>query len=156
MAKTTPPVDADSYIASQPARIQPILKKVRATIRKAAPKSRETIKYNIPTFEQNGHLFFFAAAKDHVGLYPRTAGIDRIKEVAKYARGAGTVRFPYDQPIPYALIAQMVKVRVVENMAKPGWGAKAGAKAEKEAAQSKSLKKKATKKKAAKKKSAAR
>lgn len=151
MPKTTPPADAESYIASQPAHIQPILKKVRATIRKAAPKARETIKYNIPTFEQNGHLFFFAASREHLGLYPRTAGIDRIKEVAKFAHGAGTVRFPYDEPIPYPLIAKMVKVRVAENMAKPGWGAKAGAKAEKEAA----LKKKAAKTKPAKKKKAA-
>jgi uncharacterized protein YdhG (YjbR/CyaY superfamily) len=144
MAKTTKaatPSDTDSYIASQPADVQKVLKKVRATIRKAAPDAQEAFKYRIPTFEQNGHLIFFSAARAHVGLYPRTKGIDQIKEVAAYASGAGTVRFAYDESIPYDLIAKMVKVRVAENLATPGQGAKAA-------------KKKVAKKKVAKKKPA--
>ena len=134
--KQAAPTDIDGYIALQPANQQKILKKIRATIRKAAPKASEAFKYRIPTYEQNGHLIFFAAAKDHVGLYPRTKGIDALPEVAPYASGKGTVRFAWDAPIPYPLIAKMVRVRVAENLATPGQGAKASAKAKAKAPKS--------------------
>jgi uncharacterized protein YdhG (YjbR/CyaY superfamily) len=135
------PTDIASYIESRPPNVRKVLQKIRATIRKAAPAAREAFKYRIPTYEQNGHLIFFAAAKGHVGIYPRTKGIDALPEVAAYASGKGTVRFAFDAPIPYPLIAEMVKVRVAENTAQPGRGAKASAKAKAKAAKKGSTKK---------------
>ena len=36
----------------------------------------------------------------------------------RYAGEKGNLRFPLDEPIPYALIARIVKLRVKQNLAK--------------------------------------
>lgn len=106
------PKDIDEYIAGFPADVQKILRKIRATIHKAAPDAEEAIKYQIPTFVLNGNLIHFAAYKTHIGLYPAPRGVDEFKdEVAAYEGGKGTLRFPLDEPIPYALISRIVKYR---------------------------------------------
>jgi uncharacterized protein YdhG (YjbR/CyaY superfamily) len=114
--KTTSNV-IDAYIANSPKEIQEILEKVRATIRKAAPKSQETIKYGIPTFTLDGNLVHFAGFKNHIGFYPTPSGIEKFKaELSKYEGAKGSVKFPLDKPIPYALISKIVTFRVKENL----------------------------------------
>jgi len=70
----TAPQNIDEYIAGFPPDIQEILQKIRTTIRKAAPKAGETIKYQMPTFTLNGNLVHFAAFKRHIGFYPTPTG----------------------------------------------------------------------------------
>jgi uncharacterized protein YdhG (YjbR/CyaY superfamily) len=107
----------DEYIAASPKDVQAVLKKVRATIKKAAPKAEETINYGIPTFTLNGNLVHFAAFKSHIGFYPTPSGIEKFKrELSVYEGAKGSVKFPLDQPIPYELITKTVKFRVKENM----------------------------------------
>ena len=38
--------------------------------------------------------------------------------MSKYAGEKGNLRFPLDQPIPYALIARIVRLRVKQNQLK--------------------------------------
>jgi len=114
-----PARDIDEYIAGFPADVQKVLRKVRATIRKAAPNAKETINYGIPTFTLNGNLVHFAGFKSHVGFYPTPSGIEKFKkELSAYEGAKGSVKFPLDQPIPYALITKIVKFRVKENLEK--------------------------------------
>jgi uncharacterized protein YdhG (YjbR/CyaY superfamily) len=56
----------DEYIKNFPEDVQIILKKMRQTIRKAAPKAEEVISYQMPAFEQNGILVWFGAFKKHM------------------------------------------------------------------------------------------
>ena len=116
----------DDYIAAAPAEVQPILQKVRQTIHKAAPKAEETISYQMPTFTLDGdYLVYFAAFKKHIGLYPAPVGIAEFKDAqARYGAGQGSLKFPLDEPIPYAVIRQWVKYRVKQNMARPAARAK--------------------------------
>jgi uncharacterized protein YdhG (YjbR/CyaY superfamily) len=110
------PKNIDEYIAGFPPEVQEILQKIRLTIRKAAPKAEEAISYMIPTFKLNGNLVHFAAYKKHIGLYPAPRGNEAFKEeLSAYGGGKGTVQFPLDKPIPYALIRKIVKFRVKEN-----------------------------------------
>ena len=115
----TPIRDIDEYIAGFPEEIQEILQKIRVTIKKAAPEAEEGISYKMPTFNLDGHyLIYFAAYKKHIGLYPVPTGDKKFKEeIAGYQTGKGTLQFPLDQPIPYALITRMVKLRIKENLA---------------------------------------
>ncbi len=107
----------DEYIADSPKNVQVILKKIRATVKKAAPKAEETINYGIPTFTLNGNLVHFAGFKSHIGFYPTPSGIEKFKkELSVYEGAKGSVKFPLDAPIPYALITRIVKFRVKENM----------------------------------------
>lgn len=107
----------DDYIAAFPKDTQTVLKKMRATIRKAAPKAEETINYQIPTFTLQGNLVHFAAFKNHIGFYPTPSGIEKFKEELSVYEGAkGSVKFPLDKPMPYALVTKIVKFRVKENL----------------------------------------
>jgi uncharacterized protein YdhG (YjbR/CyaY superfamily) len=107
------PTNVDEYIAAFPRKVQAILQRIRATIRRAAPDAREVVSYRMPTFKLNGALLHFAAFKNHIGLYPPVRGnADLEKAVRPYAGETGNLRFPFDRPIPYALIERIVKFRV--------------------------------------------
>jgi uncharacterized protein YdhG (YjbR/CyaY superfamily) len=117
--KTDPtlPKTIDEYIAGFPQDIQEILEKIRETIKEAAPDAEETISYQIPTFTLKGYLVHFAAFKKHIGFYPTPTGIEAFrKELSAYQGAKGSVRFPLDKPIPFALISEIVKFRVKENL----------------------------------------
>jgi uncharacterized protein YdhG (YjbR/CyaY superfamily) len=110
----------DEYIAAFPADVRKILEKIRRTVRKAAPDAEETLSYRIPAFKLNGVLVYFAAFKNHIGLYPPVTGDAKLlREAARYAGEKGNLRFPLDQPIPYDLIDLIVRHKVKENLAKP-------------------------------------
>lgn len=114
-AKQAPAKDIDEYIAGFPANAQKILQKIRLTIRQAAPGAEEAIKYQIPAFTLNGNLIFFAAYKNHIGLYPAPRGVEKFKkELAAYEGGKGTVQFPLDEPVPFDLISRILKFRVAK------------------------------------------
>jgi uncharacterized protein YdhG (YjbR/CyaY superfamily) len=118
MIKKASKVDetVDDYLAACPKPVQTRLKKIRATIRKAAPEAEERISYRIPAYFQNGMLIFFAAFKHHIGIYPR--GGEFKQELAKYAGGKGTIQISHDEPLPLELIARIVKFRVQRNVEK--------------------------------------
>jgi uncharacterized protein YdhG (YjbR/CyaY superfamily) len=47
-----------------------------------------------------------------------TIGTEKFqKEITPYRSAKSTARFPLDEPIPFALISQLVKFRVKENRA---------------------------------------
>ena len=109
----------DEYIADFPPDVQAILKKLRATIRKAAPNAEEAMKYRLPTFVLNGNLVHFGAFKKHIGFYATPTGNEKFrKELSAYEGAKGSVQFPLDKPIPYDLVSRMVKFRVKENLEK--------------------------------------
>ena len=119
MAKAQKPTNIDGYISQFPADVQAVLQEVRDTIRRAAPDAEETISYLMPAFRQNGILVYFAAWKNHIGLYPPISGDKALeKAIARYAGPKGNLQFPLDEPIPYDLIERIVKLRVKQNAAK--------------------------------------
>lgn len=112
----TPPKDIDEYIEKYPKSVQVKLRKIRATIRRAAPAATEAISYQIPTFKLGGNLIHFAAYPKHIGLYPTGSGVAKFhSELKDYEVSKGTIRFPLDKPIPYGLITRITRFRVKEN-----------------------------------------
>jgi uncharacterized protein YdhG (YjbR/CyaY superfamily) len=107
----------DEYIATFPHDLQVILEQIRSTIKAAAPGAEETISYKMPTFTLNGHyLVYFAVYKKHIGFYPAPVGDAEFgADLSEYESGKGTVKFPFDKPIHFDLIRQIVKFRVQEN-----------------------------------------
>jgi len=110
----------DEYIAGFPADIKIILKTLRSLIKKAAPEAEEVISYNIPAYKLNGILVYFAAHKEHIGFYPGGKIVNEVfkNELTKYETSKGTIRFPFDKPIPKRLIKQIVQFRVKDNLLK--------------------------------------
>ena len=113
------PKNIDEYISAFSPEVQEILETIRSTVRAAAPDAAETISYRMPAFKQSGVLVYFAAFKNHIGLFPPVKGDEKLlKAVARYAGEKGNLRFPLDQPIPYGLIKRIVTLRVKQNLAK--------------------------------------
>lgn len=109
----------DTYIGIFPKETQKLLKQIRTTIRKAAPKAEERISYGMPGYFLNGQLVFFAGYKNHIGFYATPTGHQEFKkELSVYKQGKGSVQFPIDEPLPLDLITRIVKFRVENNLQK--------------------------------------
>lgn len=109
------PSAIDDHISGSPEGVREVLEQIRATIRKAAPEARETIKYGIPTFVLGENLVHFAAFKKHIGFYPTPSAIEAFRDqLSAYKSAKGSVRFPLASPMPLKLVEQMVRFRVRE------------------------------------------
>ncbi len=106
----------DAYISGASPAARPILRKIRALIRKAAPDAQETISYRMPAFRRNGILFYFAAFKNHIGMFPPVKGDkDLERELKPYRGPKGNLQFPLDEPMPYKLIARIATLRAAQD-----------------------------------------
>jgi uncharacterized protein YdhG (YjbR/CyaY superfamily) len=113
------PETIDEYIAAFPPEVQSILQTIRSTIRKAAPRAREKISYKMPAFALDGDLIYFAAFKNHIGIYPPVRGDKKLNtQLSRYRGEKGNLKFPLDEPIPHGLIARVVKFRLKEHREK--------------------------------------
>jgi uncharacterized protein YdhG (YjbR/CyaY superfamily) len=113
---------ADEYLATMPPEARKILELVRKTIRDAVPGAEETISYQIPAFKLNGSwIFYYSGYKSHFSLSsppPFAAFKAYAKELAHLKQSKSAVQFPYDQPVPTALITKMAKHQAQENAAR--------------------------------------
>ena len=117
--RNTLPTNIEEYIAAAAVAVRPILRDLRRVIRAAAPEATEVISYRMPAFKQRGILVYFAAFKSHIGLFPPVRGDAKLAEaLAPYAGPKGNLKFPLDEPMPYALIRRIVRLRVKQDSAK--------------------------------------
>ena len=109
------PTTIDAYIAAAPESVRPILAKLRETIRAAAPAATEKISYGMPAFVLDGDLVYFGAFKRHIGFFPPVRDPALVEATRQWQGEKGNLKFPLDEPMPYALIARLVRARVHEN-----------------------------------------
>lgn len=114
---TRKPTDTASYLAALTDERRATLERLRATILAAAPGAAESFSYGMPGFTLGGRaLVWVAAWKRHYGLYP--IGPELLAAHAapgeSYETARGTIRFPANEPVPYDLVARLVKARVAE------------------------------------------
>ena len=88
----------DDYIDSRPESVRPALREIYSVISAALPEAEERMSWQMPTFWKNHNLIHFAAAKNHVGVYPGPGAVEAFKEELeekklKYSKGA--IQFPY-------------------------------------------------------------
>ena len=114
MAKAANP-SVDAYITAAPRAAQPKLRQLRRMIRAAAPDAEERISYGMPFYAYHGRLVYFAAFKNHVGVYALVGEKNVPKELKPYMAAKATVQFPLDQPLPVALVQKLVRARVKQN-----------------------------------------
>lgn len=125
MPKTPPPADFEAYCSRFGAEVQAVLRTLRETIRKAAPEAQEVISYQMPAFRQHGILVYFAAWKEHIGLYPPVTGDKDLETAAaRYAGPKGNLQFPLNEPLPLSLIERIVRWRARQDAEKAAAKAK--------------------------------
>lgn len=104
--------EIDNYIEACPLIAQEHLVKIRKIIASVVPDAIECISYKMPAFKQNGILVYFAANKNHLGFYPTGSGIAAFEHrLTDYNYSKGAVQFPYNEPLPFELISDIVRYR---------------------------------------------
>jgi len=124
MKKSRPAVSTtvDEYLLGVPEPARTTLKKVRATIRSAAPaETTEGISWGMPIFKYKGMLLGLAAFSNHCSIFPGPTVIAALKDELKgFHTSKGTIQFPVDKPPSAALVKKVVKARIAENKLKKG------------------------------------
>lgn len=106
------PATVDEYIDAAPKEGQKKLREIRALLRKVAPDATEKLKWGNPVFEEKRILFAFSAFADHLNFMPTRTTLAQFEEdLAEYTTGKDTIQFPYDKPLPKALIRKIAKYR---------------------------------------------
>ena len=120
MKRKPVPSTVGEYLAAQPPKMRAALRRLRKTIKAAAPQATEGISYQIPTFNLNGLLVSYAAWKEHCAIYALSATFVRAHaaQLKAYEMSKGTIRFDPDKPLPAGLVTRLVKARVAENAAR--------------------------------------
>ena len=104
------PKTIDEYISVQDEKIIPILKEVRGIISAAIPDADERISWSMPTYWKGRNIIHFAASKTHLGIYPGDEAVAEFEEeLQEYDVSKGTIRLPYEKPIPEELIREIAK-----------------------------------------------
>ena len=104
----------EDYIDSYPMDIQVILREIRRRASAVVPEVGEKMSYQMPTVTMQGSsLFYYAAWKQHIGMYPIPPAEAALEaQIAPYRASKDTVRFTYKKPIPYELIENVVAMLV--------------------------------------------
>ena len=92
-------------------------KAVRAAVLAVVPDGEERISYRMPAIFQHGVVVYYAAFKEHIGLYPPVATPALRTKAAKYAGPKGNLQFPHADALPLDLIAQIARARLAANLA---------------------------------------
>ena len=104
------PQSIDEYISAQEEKDQPRLREIRAVLKNALPEAEERISWSMPTYWKGRNIIHFAAAKKHLGIYPGGEATEAFaEELSDYDISKGTIRIPYDQPLPAELIGKIAK-----------------------------------------------
>lgn len=118
MSKREKYKDVESYISSVPPEQGKILREIRRVVKASLPDATEVINYNIPAFKHKRVFFYYAAFRDHIGVYPPVTGNESLqKALIPYRNARGNLRFPLSGLIPYKLIGR-VAVALAEEHAK--------------------------------------
>lgn len=111
----------DAYLAEAPQHARAMLEEIRTLVRENAPAgATEVFSYGMPGFRYKGPLLWYGAMKQHCGFYPGSPPMIQslAAELKDYKTTKGAIQFPYDRPVPAALVKKIVKLRTKENEAR--------------------------------------
>ena len=109
--------NVDDFFAKVEDHQRPHLEELRALSRKTAPKAREELKYNLPTYflGDKANLWMLQNFKKHCSLRfppPFFATQKAAVTAAGYESGEGFIKLPYDRELPTALLQALMRARV--------------------------------------------
>jgi len=106
----------EEYFASRPEDVRSLLEWIQKTTETVVPGAARCVSYGMPAFRARKVFLYFAAFKDHIGIYPPLRGDrDLVEELAPYRGPKGNLSFPFSKPLPKALVKRVVRALAVEH-----------------------------------------
>ncbi len=109
--------EVDDYLAGVEEPGRGTLVELRAVLRRLLPEAGEGLAYGAPAYRVQGKVIAgFSASARHLSYLPHSGEVlgQLGAAVAGYRTSKGALRFPLDQPLPDALVAQLVEARRAE------------------------------------------
>jgi uncharacterized protein YdhG (YjbR/CyaY superfamily) len=107
----------DAYLDGLPSEQRALLQGVRERIADLVPDATETISYGMPAFKLDGRfLVSYAGWKQHCSLYPLTDSFlaSHAGTIEAFERTKGSIHFTAAQPLPPALLDDLIRARVAD------------------------------------------
>lgn len=96
------------YFATADAEARRRLELVQAEVERRIPAAVRCISYGMPAFREKRVFFYFAAFKEHIGIYPPvTADKALVLETEPYRGPKGNLSFAHKDPLPMELIGRV-------------------------------------------------
>ena len=118
--------EVDTYLAALPADQRAALTALRARLKSLLPDHLEVMSYAMPGFRQPGPkgkmVIGYAAFARHLGLYPHSGTVIPQIDCAPFKTSKSGVLFTPANPLPDALLKQIIATRQAELAA--GYGRK--------------------------------
>lgn len=113
MLQRVPHGCVDEYLVWWPWEILQRALTVRELILRVVPDAQESISYGMPAYVIRGKpLVYFGVYKKHLGFYATPEVHDHFASaLCGYKQGKWSVQFPHSQPLPLALIEQMINYK---------------------------------------------
>lgn len=109
----------DEYLAATAPEVRDVLEQIRRRALAAVPDATECISYQMPALKRKKVFFYYAAFKQHVGIYPPVKGDAALAaELAPFRGPKGNLQFPLAAPMPYDLIARVAAALAAESAEK--------------------------------------
>jgi uncharacterized protein YdhG (YjbR/CyaY superfamily) len=98
----------EEYFATHPEPARKLLEAIQREVEQQIPSAIRCISYGLPAFKHRRTFFYFAAFKNHIGVYPPvTENRALVTETSAYRGPKGNLIFPYSQELPLALIGRV-------------------------------------------------
>ncbi len=110
----------EAYFATVNAGVRARLQDVQQEVQRRVPGAQACIGYNMPAFRQRRIFFYFAAFKQHIGVYPPlTHDRGLIEETARYRGPKGNLAFPLKETLPLDLIGRVASALATQYAHQP-------------------------------------
>jgi len=106
----------EGYFAAQPAEVRSLLEWIQKTTETVAPGATRCMSYGMPAFRLGKIFLYFAAFKDHVGIYPPVhSDLGLIRELEPFRGPKGNLLFPLSRPLPKGLVKRVLVALAAEH-----------------------------------------
>jgi uncharacterized protein YdhG (YjbR/CyaY superfamily) len=109
--------EIDQYLGALDEPKRATLAQLRETIVAIVPDAEQWISYGMPAFKLRGKTIAgFAAFNSHLSYLPHSGSVigALAEETEGYTKTKGSLHFPVDEPLPTALVKQLLDVRIAE------------------------------------------
>jgi uncharacterized protein YdhG (YjbR/CyaY superfamily) len=105
----------DEYFASCNPDARGWLMQIQQEVQRQVPDAVQCIGYSMPAFRHQRVFLYFAAFKNHVGIYPPVTDDEAlITETERFRGPKGNLSFPFKHELPLDIIGRVAQALALQ------------------------------------------